>query len=137
MDPLSMTASLFAIMQLAQSVVGYLTDVKDASKEQISIATEISSVNTLLTPLKFRVKDAQSGDPWFTEVQKLGDKGGPLDQFESTLTQLKSKVEPVERFKKAVRSLTWTFNKTEVNAMLSRIDRVKTLVVLALANDTL
>jgi hypothetical protein len=137
MDPLSMTASLIAIMQLAHSVVGYLNDVKNASKEQVNIATEISSVNALLIPLKYRVKDAQSGDPWFAEVQKLRDKDGPLDQFESTLKQLKSKVEPVDRFKKAVRLLTWTFNKTEVSAMLSRIDRVKTLVILALANDTL
>lgn len=132
-----MTASLIAIMQLAHSVVGYLNDVKNASKEQVNIATEISSVNALLIPLKYRVKDAQSGDPWFAEVQKLRDKDGPLDQFESTLKQLKSKVEPVDRFKKAVRLLTWTFNKTEVSAMLSRIDRVKTLVILALANDTL
>jgi hypothetical protein len=132
-----MSASIFAIMQLAQSVAGYLNDVKDASKEQVSIATEISSVNALLTPLKYRVKDAQSRDPWFVEVQRLGIKGGPLDQFESTLKHLKSKVEPVDGLKKAVRLLTWTFNKTEVSAMLSRIDRVKTLVILALANDTL
>jgi len=137
MDPLSMTASLIAIMQLAQTVVGYLNDVKDASKEQANIAMEISSVNTLLIPLKCRVEGVQSGDPWFAVVQKLGDKGGPLDQFESTLKQLKSKVDPVDGFKKAVRLLTWTFNKTEVKAMQSRIERVKTLAIFALANDTL
>jgi len=50
MDPLSMTASISAIMQLAQRVANYLNDMKDASKEQVRIATEISSVNALLTP---------------------------------------------------------------------------------------
>lgn len=132
-----MTASLIAIMQLAQTVVGYLNDVKDASKEQVNIAMEISGVNALLTPLKCRVEGVQSGDPWFAVVQKLGDKGGPLDQFESTLKQLKSNVDPVDGFKKAVRLLTWTFNKTEVKAMRSRIERFKTLAIFALANDTL
>ena len=137
MDPLSMTASIIAIMQLAQSVAGYLNDIKDASKEQVRIATEISSINALLIPLKSRIKDAHPGDPWFAGVQRLGDKGGSLDQFESTLKQLKSKVEQADGYMKAVRVLTWTFNKTEVSAMLSRIERVKTLVILALANDTL
>ena len=137
MDPLSMTASIITIMQLAQSVAGYLKDMKDASKEQVRIATEISSVNVLLTPLKYCIKDVQPGDPWFTEVQRLGDEGGPLDQFESTLKQLKSKVEQADGYMKAVRSLTWTFNKMDVSAMLSRIERVKTLIILALANDTL
>ena len=111
--------------------------MKDASREQVRIATEISSVNALLTPLKYRIKDVQPGDPWFTEVQRLGDEGGPLDQFESTLKQLKSKVEQADGYMRAVRSLTWTFNKTDVSTMLSRIERVKTLVILALANDTL
>ena len=132
-----MTASIIAIMRLAQSVAGYLNDMKDASKEQVRIATEISNVNALLTPLKYRIKDGQPGDPWFTEVQRLGDKGGPLDQFESTLKELKSKVEQADGYMRAVRSLTWTFNKTDVSTMLSRIERVKTLVILALANDTL
>ena len=122
MDPLSMTASISAIMQLAQRVANYLNDMKDASKEQVRIATEISSINALLTPLKYRITDAQPGDPWFTEVQRLGDKGGPLDQFESMLKQLKSKVEQADGYMKAVRSLTWTFNKTDISAMLSRIE---------------
>jgi hypothetical protein len=124
-------------MQLAQTVVGYFNDVKDASKEQRDIAMEISSVNTLLTPLKCRVESVQSADPWFQVVRMLGDKGGPLDQFESTLKQLKSKLDPVNGFKKAVSLLAWSFNKTEVKAMQSRIERVKTLAIFALANDTL
>ena len=132
-----MTASIIAITTLAKNVVSYLNDMKDASKEQARVTAEISTVDALLTPLQYRIKGTQSGDPWFTEVQRLGVEGGPLEQFKSTLMQLKSKVERADRYKKAVRLLSWTFSKTEVSAMLSRIERVKTLVSLALANDLL
>ncbi|KAI9768838.1 MAG: hypothetical protein M1840_004652 [Geoglossum simile] len=130
-----MTASIIAITTLAKNVVSYLNDMKDASKEQARVTAEISTVDALLTPLQYRIKSTQSGDPWFTEVQRLGVKGGPLEQFKSTLMQLKSKVEQPDRYKKAVGLLSWTFSKTEVSAMLSRVERVKTLVSLALAND--
>lgn len=131
-----MTSSIITVTALAKSVVDYLIDMKDASKYQAQIIAEISAVEALLTTLRSRIGGTQSGDPWITGVQMLGVEGGPLDQFKSTLMQLKSKVEQVGKYKKAVGLMSWPFSKTGVDAMLLRIERVKLIVGLALANDT-
>jgi hypothetical protein len=44
MDPLSVTASVIAILQLTGAVIGYLNDVKDAPKECQQCATEASNL---------------------------------------------------------------------------------------------
>lgn len=137
MDPLSITASIIAIIQLAESVVGYLSDVKNTSRDKTAVAVEIQSVKLLLTSLKSRVQEAQSRDAWFNEIRRLGDKEGPLNQFESILTQLASMVEPGRGIKKTLGTLTWSLNKTEVSGMLSRIERVKAHVIYALGHDNL
>jgi hypothetical protein len=138
MDPLSLTASIIAVTQLASNIISYLNEAKDASKEQLRIATEISNVSALLTPLKSRIASAKPTEPWFATIQKLGDKDGPLEQFVFTLESIKAKVAKVDGgLNRAVRVLTWSFNKSEVAEMVARIERVKMLVILALANDTL
>lgn len=138
MDPLSMAASIVAVIQLASTIISSINDIKDAAKEQLQIATEISNVNSLLTPLKSRIAAEKLGSSWFATVQKLADKDGPLEQFDDTLKLIKAKVANVDRgFRKAVGMLAWGISKKEVAEMIARIERLKVLVILALANDTL
>ncbi|KAF2790172.1 hypothetical protein K505DRAFT_311875 [Melanomma pulvis-pyrius CBS 109.77] len=56
MDPLNVTASVIAILQLSSKVVGYLTDVEDASKERAKCAVKASNLHSLLLTLRFRLK---------------------------------------------------------------------------------
>ncbi len=137
MDPLSMTASISAILQLAGTVLNYLNDVKDASKDRARIATEASNVYSLLTTLRYRVEEARSGDPWFIAVRTLGVGNGPLDHFKVGLEQLAAKLGPANGLRKVGKMLTWKFDKTEIDGILFRIERMKTLIGLALTNDLL
>ena len=43
MDPLSVTASIIAVLQLSAKVLGYLNDVNDASKNRAKCAIEVSN----------------------------------------------------------------------------------------------
>ncbi|KAI9878016.1 MAG: hypothetical protein M1830_002174, partial [Pleopsidium flavum] len=106
-----------------------------ASRDRAKLATEACSVYSLLTTLRYRVEEARSGDPWFIAVRTLGVENGPLEQFKVALEQLASKLGHANGLRKIGKMLTWKFDKTEIDGILSRIERLKTLVGLALAND--
>lgn len=137
MDPLSISASICALLQTAGVVTSYLTSMKDAPKERARLTTEVYNLCGLLTRLRDRVDESRSEDPWFNVVRKLGAENGPLQDFQVTLERLRSKLEPVGGLKKVGKILTWKFDKVEINEMLSKIERLKTLSTLALADDLL
>ncbi len=88
MDPLSITASIIAILQLTTMLTGYINDVRHATREQAKVAVEASNLYSLLTSLRFRVEEARSDDPWLNQVKRLGNKNGPLDQFKDVLEKM-------------------------------------------------
>lgn len=136
-DPLSISASIIAVLQLTGAIISYLKDVHDAPQDRIDFLMEVSGLDVLLDALQKRVQEAKSGDPWLTELQPLGVKFGPLDQFNSDLKRLASKLEPLTGLKQVKRRLTWKFDKIEINDILSKIERMKTLVTFALTNNLL
>jgi hypothetical protein len=141
MDPLSLTASIIAILQLTSTVINYLNDVKNASKDQARCATEASNVYCLLTNLKYRLEEEAKSEnaSWHTAVRLLNVANGPLDQYRCALEQLQSKVTKASAsgLQKAVRALVWKFSKDEVDDILSRIERLKSLTQIALEMDHL
>lgn len=118
-------------------MTSYLNSMKDAPRERARLTTEVYNLCSLLARLRDRVDEAGSEDPWFNVVRKLGVKDGPLDDFEITLERLRSKLESVGGFKKVGKILGWKFDKVEINEMLAKIERLKTLIALALADDLL
>lgn len=137
MDPLSITASVIAIMQLTGTVLGYLSDVKNAPKECQQCAIEASSLLHLLTTLRYRLEQAQTGDPWFTVIRALNVENGPLDQYKQALEQLWSRIDVGNGAQNIKRRLVWKFSKAEVATILVRMERLKSLVSIALENDHL
>jgi hypothetical protein len=134
-DPLSISASITALLQLTSNVVQYINSVKDASKERFRIRDEISSASFLLYMLKDCVQQAHSGEPWLSTVQSLDMPKGPLEQFKGALEQLASRLEPSKGVKRVGRALTWPFQTEEIKEILSTIERQKSLFDLALQND--
>jgi hypothetical protein len=137
MDPLSVTASIIAILQLSGKVLGYLNDVKDASKDRAKCAIEAANLNSLLTALRFRLEEGSSGTPWYTALRALAIENGPLDQFKQALEQLQRKMTGGSKMRKAGDALIWEFKKEEVASILGRMERLKTLVQVALQIDHL
>ena len=137
MDPLSATASVIAILQLSAKVLAYLNDVKDASEGHAQCAIEASNIHNLLTNLRFRLEEGHAYQLWFNAVQALADKNRPLEQFKQALETLQAKWTDGGRLKKVKEALVWKFKKEEVDAILARMERLKTLVEIALQIDHL
>ncbi|PSN58893.1 hypothetical protein BS50DRAFT_662991 [Corynespora cassiicola Philippines] len=137
MDPLSVTASIIAVLQLSTKVLGYLNDVKDAPKDRAQCAIETSNLYHLLVNLRVRVEEGDPLKPWYTSVRALAIENGPLDQFKQALETLQAKMTDGGRLGKAGQALVWKFKKQEVDNFLGRMERLKSLVGIALELDHL
>ncbi|OCK74174.1 hypothetical protein K432DRAFT_438081, partial [Lepidopterella palustris CBS 459.81] len=137
MDPLSVTASIIAVLQLSATVLGYLNDVKDASKDRTQCALEMLNLCGLLYKLRDHVDTGDPSQPWYTAVGALAAPNGPLHQFKQALEALQSKMTDGGGLKKVGEALVWKFKKEEIATILDRIERFKTLVEIALQMDHL
>lgn len=137
MDPLSITASIIALLQLTNTVIGYLNDVKDASTDRARCALEASNLYNLLVTLRFRLEEGRPNEPWHVAVRALGVENGPLDQYKHALEQLQTKITSGRGINKLGNTLSWKFIKEEVTNILSRMERLTTLVQIALEMDHL
>lgn len=137
MDPVSLTASVIAIAQLTGSLIGYLKDLKDCSKDSKSLLDEASNLSSLLTRLQSRVEAAQGTDPWFQQVRLLNTEGGALHQFRTILEDLVGKISADTAQNRLKQAILWKFTKSEVIEALNRIERLKSLITSALADDHL
>lgn len=137
MDPLSIAASIIAIVQLSSKVIGFLNEVKDASKERTQCAVEASNLNSLLFNLRFRLEEGNADASWYTAIRALAVENGPLDQFKHALETLQAGMTGGGRLRKAGEALMWKFKKEEIASILDRMERLKTLVEIALQMDHL
>jgi hypothetical protein len=137
MDPLSITASVIAIIQLTGTVVSYLNDVKDAPKDCKDIKVEAANLYSLLIQLQCRLEQDDLNLPWYATMQSLAVFGGPLDQYLEALKQLESKVVVNGGARKVRGALLWTFSKKAVAKILNRMERLKSLLAVALEMDHL
>jgi hypothetical protein len=140
MDPVTavgLVASIIQLIDATTTAIKYLNDVKDAPKDRAALAREGSSLLALLTDLRYRLEEAESTDPWFNSVRSLGVEGGPLEQFKDVMEELARKLKPEAGIKKFGKALIWTLDKNAIGNILSKIERLKTLVSLALQKDHL
>ena len=135
MDPLSLSASIVAVLQMTGKLLSYLNDVRNTTKDQAQLAVEASNIYGLLTALRFRVEQSNAYDPWFSAVRNLATENGPLDQAKEALKRLISKAEPCQGIQKLGRQLMWKFEKSEMRDVLDKIERIKTLVNISLTDD--
>ena len=136
MDPLSISASIVALFQLTGSIFSFLSSVKNASSEQNKLRDEVITVTGLLKALEMRLEGMKVDDEGFLTIRAL-DEGGALDQCRESLEELIGKTDndKISGIEKLGRNFTWHFGKTEVNKTLMSVERLKTLLNLALTND--
>lgn len=137
MEPLSVTASIIAVLQLSAKVLLYISDVRNAPTERSHCEAEVSNLSALLRALRDHVQTADSSQPWYTNVEKLAAPNGPFDQFKQALEALQNIITDGGRLKKVGEALVWKFKKEEITGILQQIERLKSLVEIALQNDHL
>jgi hypothetical protein len=140
MDPITAVGLIASIVQLIDTIskaISYLKDVKDAPKDRAKLAREASSLLLLLTDLRYRVEETNSTDSWFIGLRSLAGHGGPLIQFKEAMEELADRLKPTTGIKKVGKALWWAHDKEEIDIILSKIERLKTLASLALQKDHL
>ena len=140
MDPVTavgLAASVVQLIDATTTAIKYLNDARDAPKHRAIFAREAASLLALFTDLRYRLEEAESTEPWFTGIRLLGLEGGPLDQFKEAMEELTRKLKPDAGIKKFGKALIWTLDKNEINGTLSKLERLKTRVGLALQGDDL
>ena len=135
MDPLSISASIVALLQLSSTVIGYLSDVKSSHKEQQKIRLELCNTLPMLSILQDQAQQAQDGDEWSSTLLSLSAADGPIQQFREALERLEHRLAPVKGVKKVGKAFIWPFEKAEIQGILSTVERQKLLFSLARQND--
>ena len=125
-------------LQVTYDVGQYLKDVAEAPKELARCRQEATVLYGLLLDLLSHINQSQSGDQWFNAVRNLGGDNGPIAQYKKAREQLASKIEkrsePGETLKA---KLLWKFKKRDVKEIFDQMERLKSLIIIALERDYL
>jgi len=136
MDPLSLIASITAVLQLAELVVRCLSRIRLASATYRQLVEEISSVTGLLYHIKGLAADADDhNDGSFgMSIVHLSAPNGPLEQLESSLRRAKERMRSSNPRPGLAITLAAVqpFAKAEVAEIIGVMERQKTLLLLAL-----
>ena len=137
MEVVGFLAAVVQLIDVTSKVVNYFNGVKNAPKDRAKLAREATGLLLLFTDLRCRVEEVNtSTDPWFTSLRSLGEAGGPLMEFKNAMEDIADKLAPTTSMSLG-RVLRWTLDKKEIEAILSKIERLQTLVGLALQKDHL
>jgi hypothetical protein len=137
MDPLSITASIIAVLQLTSGLVEYLNHVKDANQDRTHLATEVLNIQSLLIKLSSRLDEGRLDEAWYETIKLLAAPNGALYQYKADLEELKRKVSITSGTGKVIHTLVWKFKKAEVDGMLLRMERLKSHIQIGLELDHL
>ena len=140
MDPMTVVGFVAALVQLVDATskaIKYVNDIKDAPKDRARLAREATNLLSLFTDLRYRVEEVDTNDPWFTGLRSLAGEGGPLHDFKIVMEDLTDSLQLGTGVQKLRKALYWTLDKKKSDAILSRIERLKVFISLALQKDHL
>lgn len=137
-DPLSITASIITVLQLASSVVSLGLSLKNAAKTDGGILQqlldELRGLSNILEPLaQLAVDHGQEAK----SIEALGKPGGALDGCRVVLEKVKIELDSVvsaQGVKKLGKILVWPAKEKEVQSLLRQLTERKTTLGLALHN---
>ncbi|KAJ7591853.1 ankyrin repeat-containing domain protein, partial [Mycena floridula] len=137
MDAVSLTASIIALAQGAQAIFEYIKDVRDGPSMRTELLTSLAPLSNLLSLLQVQFQSMTQNPPWTNAVILLGQQDGPFAQLSVIIEKMRNKLEvsPGSQTKKLLKTLTWSLDKADVTELLVRVERVKSLVMLAIQND--
>ncbi|KAF8878400.1 hypothetical protein BD779DRAFT_1803631, partial [Infundibulicybe gibba] len=133
-------------IDLAEKLIGYVKAVKGAERDRLEVSSEVSALKTLLEIMRGRLGNASandSSDDISNRVVKTGIEGslgtcyGALKSAVDRLENLAPNVPNTrEQFRVSVaewlKNAKWPFHQGEIKTLLTSIERLKSLLSLAL-----
>src|SRR5215469_11115756 len=127
-DPLSVTASVIAILQLAATATQYLKDVKHGSADRMRLRDELRCATCILEMLKDRIEESdgmvETGEMLKPmSIKSLASSDGPLNLFKQVLEDIITKLAPQDRLRRLAHPFTWPFDRNDIAEMLTSLER--------------
>jgi hypothetical protein len=123
-------ASIIAVLQLSDKVIKYVRDVSGATEERKRLREQIRACCSVLLMLKDGIEDLEEGQAWAGTVDLLAS---PLERLRKALElaaiRLHTKTSTKEKLK-------WPFKEKEVQTLVEAIESEKSLLTLALENNS-
>jgi hypothetical protein len=140
MDPLSITASAIAVLQISGTIINlcydYRSRIKNAAKEASRIVNELNSLRSVIDSLFVLLEDeSKRKSAQHSALAKLAQSDGPLTRCITELTALQKKLELKEGWRATKAAILWPLKESDVNKVLHNIESMKSTVQLALAAD--
>lgn len=145
MDPLSVTASVIAIVQLSQQVFAacseYVSNFQDAPSDLRSIMIEVGSVKTVMEVARV-LMSTRSAEGKSALFEHLGGQAGAFGECQRVLFELRACVPTAERITHGRRAplslerLAWPLRQTKARKLLCQLERLKATISLALITQT-
>lgn len=155
MDPISLTASTIAIIQLTTDLIkvtkDYYKGVKNAPREIAELIEESTNFGKVLEQLKTTLQAAESAErleiarnglygirkeasrlPMLQEMMRVD---GPLTSCHEEMLAFKTKLS--QNPSTVRRSLKWPIERDETRAIISRLRHLKSVLDTAIASDQL
>ncbi|KAI4218157.1 MAG: hypothetical protein L6R36_009100 [Xanthoria steineri] len=138
MEPVGVAASIVQLINVTAKTIKYLNSVKDASEDRSRLLQETTSLLPLFISLQGKVETAKNHQSveWLRHVRDVAVESGPFDQLRSALELLAKRLKPKHGLKGVAYAFVWTLHRDESEALLARIERVKSTINLALHGDT-
>ncbi|RFU72749.1 serine threonine- kinase chk2 [Trichoderma arundinaceum] len=139
-DPLSVSTSILAVLQLAATVTRYLKDIKNGSTDRTRLRDELRSTVCLLEMLQDRLEDADDifdggGALMPQSINTLSGPDGPLHLFGQVLEEVIAELAPQDKLRRLAKPFTWPFDKKKVAELLASLERLKSHFNLVLQNN--
>lgn len=151
MDPLSITASLIAVLQISGTVISalyeYRNGVKSASKDAARIIAEINSLRGILESLlqavekeDYKAGSNGGGGSRLANFQALTQPDGELKRCQADLEAVSGKLVgddagSLSGWKKVRKALVWPFKEKDVEKLLQSVQKAKSTMQFALSAD--
>ncbi|KAJ7713596.1 hypothetical protein B0H16DRAFT_541034 [Mycena metata] len=136
MDAVGLAASVLALVQGAAFLLEYVKDVKDGPSERAELRLSLAALPGLLTSLKDQFDNTAPNTVGAVAAANLAIQDGPFTQLIALLQRIQSKLNiPSSRTGELWQKLKWTLDKADVTELLLKVERVKSLIMLALQNN--
>jgi len=132
MEGIGLAASISNLLELSKNVIECMKDVYEATQEKQMLVQEVIGTRDVLAKLDRYSKE----DKWKQTFEALTRRQGTIEQLSNVFKRMEAKLKPPRgKWSKAANALIWPFAKGEVAILLTRIERMKTLLNLALQNE--
>lgn len=136
MDGISDAASLAALVELSATIIDYVRKVIDAPIQRKNLLAALIQARGLLsTPVE--LKNELGDEDWSYSIQSLSTPNGPLLTFRELLENMTENlgIKPGGKITTAFNRLRWPFDQTNLENMISSLEKLKSHFLLAMTND--